>query len=261
MDRLLARLERRIGRYAIPNLILYVVGGMAIIWLLSFTRHEAIWRLTLDMDAIVARHEYWRLVTFLFVPLGSDYFALIGMYFTWWVGSSLEKDWGSFRFNVYYFLGALGTVVAALIAGHATNMWLDSSLLLAFATIFPDVTILLFFILPLRVKWLGLFAAAGIGVSFVLGGWATRASIAAALVNYVLFFSEYWVKAWRNRTTLVRQKGRREQLRPTAAPVFGQRVCAICGAREADGTDIRVCSCEKCGGQPRALCLQHARNH
>jgi hypothetical protein len=260
MERLLARLERRIGRYAIPNLILYVVGGMAVVWALSLSRPEGIERLMLDMSA-VRRGEVWRLVTFLFIPpRASPIWVLVNLYFTWWVGSSLEQHWGSFKFNVYYFIGALGTIAAALMAGPTSNMWLDSSLFLAFATIFPDVTILLFFILPIRVKWLGILAAVGIGYAFAVGAWGTRASIIAALVNYVLFFGGHWRQVWLQRRTFVRQKARREQLRSNA-PVFGQRVCAMCGAREADGADIRVCSCEKCGREPRALCLEHARNH
>jgi hypothetical protein len=260
MDRLLARLERRIGRYAIPNLILYVVGGMAVVWVLSLSRPEAIERLKLDMDA-VRRGEVWRLGTFLFIPpRSSPIWVLVNLYFTWWVGSSLEQHWGSFKFNVYYFIGAIGTIAAALVAGPTSNTWLDSSLFLAFATIFPDVTILLFFILPIRVKWLGILAAVGIAFAFAVGSWGTRASIVAALVNYVLFFGGHWKQVWRHRNVAVRQKARRESLR-SDVPVFGQRVCAICGAREADGTDIRVCSCEKCGGKPRALCLEHARNH
>jgi membrane associated rhomboid family serine protease len=258
MDRLLARLERKIGRYAIPNLILYVVGGMAVVWVLSLSR--PIDRLMLDMDA-VRRGEVWRLVTFLFIPpRSSALWVLVNLYFTWWVGSSLEQHWGSFKFNVYYFIGAIGTIAAAVVAGAASNTWLDSSLFLAFATIFPDVSILLFFVVPVRVKWLGILAAIGVAIAFALGSWATRASIAAALFNYVLFFGGHWRDVWRHRTVAVRQKSRREHMKSTA-PVFGQRTCAICGASEADGTDIRVCSCDKCGGQPRALCLEHARSH
>jgi hypothetical protein len=260
MDRLLARLEQRIGRYAIPNLIVFVVGGMAMVWVLSQSRPEFIGRLTLDMDR-VRQGQAWRLVTFLFIPpRSSPIWVLVNLYFTWWVGSSLEQHWGSFKFNVYYFIGALGTIAAALIAGASSNTWLDSSLFLAFATIFPDVTILLFFILPIRVKWLGIIAAVGIGLACVLGEWGTRASIIAALLNYVLFFANHWRQLWRQRGLAVRQRARREQLRSNT-PVFGQRTCAVCGAREADGADIRVCSCEKCGGQPRSLCLEHARNH
>ena len=260
MDRLLARLERRIGRYALPNLILYVVGGMAVIWLLSRSRPESVDRLVLDMSA-VRRGEVWRLATFLLIPpRSSSLWVFVNLYFTWWVGSSLEKHWGAFKFNVFYFIGVLATIAAAVLAGPTSNTWLDSSMFLAFATTFPDVTILLFFVLPIRVKWLGILAALAIGAAFVLGDWDTRAPIVAALVNYVLFFGEHWQRVWQQRRTGVRQKARREQMRSNA-PVFGQRVCAICGVREADGADIRVCSCEKCGGRPRALCLQHARTH
>jgi hypothetical protein len=78
--------------------------------------------------------------------------------------------------------------------------------------------------------------------------------------NYGLFFGGHWWDVWRSRNLQVRQKARRVSMQ-AGAPVFGQRTCAICGAREADGADIRVCSCEKCGGQPRSLCLEHARNH
>jgi hypothetical protein len=260
MDRLLARLDRRFGRYAIRNLIVYVVIGMAITWALSLKGPWVVHRLFLDMYA-VRRGEVWRLFTFLFIPATSDpLWMMVNLYFTWWVGSSLEQHWGAFKFNVYYFIGVFATIAAALIAGAASNTWLDSSLFLAFATIFPDVTILLFFVLPIRVKWLGILSGVGIAYFFVVGGWQTRASIIAALVTYVLFFGEHWLKLWRGRGLEVRQKARREHLK-SDAPVFGQRECAMCGAREADGTDIRVCSCQKCGGVQRALCLEHARNH
>ncbi len=201
MDCLLARLERRIGRYALPNLILYVVGGMAVIWLLSRSRPESIDRLVLDMSA-VRRGEVWRLATFLLIPpRSSSLWVFVNLYFTWWVGSSLEKHWGAFKFNVFYFIGVLATIAAAVLAGPTSNTWLDSSMFLAFATTFPDVTILLFFVLPIRVKWLGIFAALAMGAAFVLGDWDTRAPIIAALVNYVLFFGEHRQRVWQHMCT------------------------------------------------------------
>jgi hypothetical protein len=260
MDRLLARLERNVGRYAIANLITYVVAGMALVWVLSLVRPDVESRVVLDMDA-VRRGEVWRLVTFLFLPMATSPWAvLLNLYFAWWVGSSLEQHWGAFKFNAFYLIGIAGTILAAVIAGPQTNMWLNASLFLALATTFPDVQILLFFVLPIRVKWLGIVAALAIGAAFVLGGWGMRASIAAAMGNYLLFFAGHWWDVWKSRSLQVRQKARRATFQ-SGAPAFGQRVCALCGAREAAGADIRVCSCEKCGRQPRALCLEHARNH
>jgi hypothetical protein len=259
MDRLISRLERRFGRYAIPHLIVYVVAGMALFWVLAQIRPYVLERMLLDMDAV--RHgQVWRLVTFLFVPTTSSaLWILFNLYFTWWVGTSLEEHWGAFKFNLYYFIGAAATIVAAVLAGPQSNMWLDWSLLLAFAALFPDVTVLLF-VIPVRVKWLGLAVALFIAYRGLTGDWSTRAAIMAALSNYFLFFAGHWWDAWKGRTTLVQQRARQTQFR-SSPPRFGERTCAMCGAREADGADIRVCSCEKCGGQPRALCLEHARNH
>jgi hypothetical protein len=203
------------------------------------------------MDAVRAG-QVWRLFTFLFIPSDMSLWMLVGLYFTWWVGSSLETNWGAFKLNAYYFTGIFCTIVAALVAGPQANTWLNVSLFLAFATVFPDVQILLMFILPIRVKWLAYSAA--------VGDWALRASILAALVNYALFFGGHWREALRTRNLGVRQKARREELR-SEAPRHGNRVCAICGAEEATGADIRVCSCEKCGGQRRDLCLAHAKSH
>jgi hypothetical protein len=233
---------------------------MGMVWVLSTLRPAFLGHLVLDMRA-VRRGEVWRLVTFLFIPPPSrPLWVLINLYFTWWIGSSLEDKWGAFKFNAYYLIGALGTIVASILAGPTTNMWLDASLFLAFATVFPEVTILLFFILPVRVKWLGILAALGITFAAATGDWGVRAAIAAALVNYTLFFGEHWYGAWRGHRVVTQQKARRVEFEPPA-PVFGQRTCAICGAREADGADIRVCSCETCGGVPRNLCLEHARKH
>jgi membrane associated rhomboid family serine protease len=260
MERLLARLERRLGRYAMPNLILLIVGGMAIVWLLGRARPEALSRLRLDIDAV--RHgQIWRLVTFLFIPPSWDpIWVFVNLYFAWWIGSSLEQHWGAFKFNAYYLLGAFATIVASVVAGPTTNLWLNASVVLAFATVFPDVTILLFFVLPVRVKWLGIAGAAYMGLEAVRGSLDTRASIAAVLLNYLLFFGEHWWNALGKRKVIVQQKGRMKEFE-SGVPVLGLRACAICGQREADGADIRVCSCEKCGGHPRALCLEHARNH
>jgi membrane associated rhomboid family serine protease len=261
MERLLERLDRRLGKYAIPNLMAFVVVGMGIVWVLSMQRPEVQSRIWLDFHA-VRRGELWRLITFVLMPIpGLDMMMLINLYFLWWVGASLEQHWGAFKFNVYYFTGVVACIVAAYFTGAASSTWLNNaSPMLAFATLFPDVEILLFFIVPIKVKWLGVVTAMVVVVFFIQGGPMTRASIEASLVSYVLFFAAHWRDVLKGRQLQVRQRARRAELE-AAAPVFGQRVCAICGAKEAEGTDIRVCSCEKCGGKPRALCLEHARNH
>jgi hypothetical protein len=265
MDRLLARLERRFGRFAIPGLTNYVVGGMAIVFLLWMTRPEIVGALFLEPH-LVAQGQVWRLVTYLFIPTStSTIWVLFSLYWVWLVGSNLETEWGSFKLTAYYGLGMLGTTVAAIVTGGAQgNQFLNLSLFLAFATEFPEYEILLFFILPVRMKWLGWVSFAYVAYQFVYGDWGLRAAVIASLANYLVFFWPTIARTLRGGARAAAgPPGRRGPSTPPP-PKLG-RVCALCGAKEDDGADIRVCSCEKCraatGGGARELCLAHARDH
>jgi hypothetical protein len=273
MDRLLASLERKLGRFAIERMATFIVGGMALVFVLAQARPELIEHLTLDPARTLK--EPWRFVTFLFIPQSTSLvWVLFSLYWTWLVTTNLEQEWGAFKLNIYYLLGALGTAAAAWITREPQgNFWLNTSLFFAFATIFPAYEIYIFFVIPIRVKWLALLSLALVGYSFFMGDVGAKAAIAVALGNYLLFFAGHLVALARGRQLQMRQAVRRTQFR--AADVDGQRssstgmrtsasasgrACAICGARQQDGADIRVCSCEKCAG-PRELCLEHARNH
>ena len=265
MERLLAQLERRFGRYAVPNLMLFIVGGTALVWALSLSKPGFPDHLGLDWHA-ARSGEPWRLVTFLFIPPPlKGMWLLFWFYFTWWVGSSLEQQWGAFKFNLYVLTEVVTLIVASMVAGPIHSSWLGGSragsLFLAFATVFPDTEIYIFFILPLRAKWLGLVGAAMLGLVFSTGGFSTRAGILAQAATYALFFGEHWISVARGQRVVLRQQSRRASMQSSAPPSLGERACAVCGAKEADGADIRVCTCEKCGGKPRSLCLAHARNH
>ncbi len=276
MERLLARLDRSLGRFAIQRLTTYIVGGMAIVFVLAYARPDILGYLTLDPAR--APREPWRFVTYLFIPTSTRLFwILFSLYWTWLVGTNLESEWGAFKLNVYYLLGAVGTTAAAWITKEPQgNFWLNTSLFFAFATIFPNYEILLFFVVPIRVKWLALVTV-GLLVFFCIDGdMGTRAAIAVAFGNYLLFFSGHLLALARGKKLEMKQASRRAEMRAPAReqraplrerdgddddrPKAGGRVCAICGARQEDDADIRVCSCEKCGG-PRDLCLVHARNH
>jgi hypothetical protein len=264
MDRWLSRLERRFGRYAPSNLTLWIVGLSGFTYILLYAKPEALEWLVLDPSA-VARGEVWRLFTFLFIPriggglLGPLLFVF-ALLFLYMVGSGLESEWGSFRFSVYYFLGALGTIVAALIIGPISNWYVNLSLVLAFATLFPDYEILFMFFLPLKMKWLGLLSVAGVAYLFVVGSLSTKAGIAIALGNYLLFFAGPLRDRLRGRAAA--QK--RRVARFTAEPARKPRVCAKCGRSEKDDPQLefRVCDCqEKCRGKLTEYCLEHARAH
>jgi hypothetical protein len=193
------------------------------------------------------------------------FFTLSFFYF---LGTSLEANWGAFKYNVYILTGALAAIGAALVTGQpATNYFIFESVLFAVATIAPNYEInFLFF--PLKLKWSALIGAFFIVAGFVSGSLADRISIGAGVVNYFIFFAGHLADLVRGRRIEVRQAARRASFRPP--PKEGAkdptgRVCAICGKKQDDGADIRVCSCEKCGaatnGKSRELCVEHARSH
>jgi len=260
MERLIARLERRFGGYAIPHLTAVVVAGMAAVFMMGLARPAILPALALDLDA-VAHGQVWRLVTYLFLPRTMEpMWIFFSLAFVWYVGSTLENHWGSFRFNLFYLLGCGGTTLAAWLTGHAeTNAWLNYSLMLAFGTLFPDEEFFLF-VIAIKAKWYAILDALFLGYSFATGDMATRGAILAALSGYFVFCGPALVALYRDRNLKVRQAARRAAVGPAEPAVSGARVCAICGASEDDGADIRVCSCPKCGG-PRNLCLKHARDH
>lgn len=269
MEKLLARLERRLGRFAIPNLAYPVYGGMGLVFLLSFVRPQFEPFLTLDIHRVL-QGQVWRLVTFIFLPPRGGgfifpdhpFWIILGIYMFWMVASNLESHWGAFKLNFFYFLGMVGTIAAAAISGMpVSNGWLNMSLFLAFATVFPDEQFMLFFILPVKAKWLGLLDAAFLAWALLMGDLSARIAIGFAFLNYALFFAGHWLEWWKQRNLRVRQAARRAAGGSVPPPRAGGRTCAICGASEDEGADIRVCSCEKCGGKPRNLCLPHARAH
>jgi membrane associated rhomboid family serine protease len=265
MDRLFAKLERRLSAIAVPQLMTFIVGGTAMVWLLSQLRPQYVDLLTLDLDAVRAR-QFWRLITFIFVPplTGHPIFLLLKLWFMWWLGTTLEEHWGAFKFNAYVLAGVLAAIgAAALSGGRLYGNWLDGAdagLIFAFATIAPRSQLGIMF-LPVRADLFALLAAVWLGYFFWYGEGPSRLAIGAVVVVYALFFAGHWRRLARERWGVAAQRARRTEFDARGPSSIGQRSCAMCGAREADGADIRVCSCARCGGKPRMMCLEHARSH
>ena len=190
----LKKLERKLHFLAIPNLMLIIVGAMGVVFvmdlLISASAGQSIYSMLTFNKALIAKGQVWRIFTFLFLPPSSNiFFALISLYFYWLIGSALENEWGSFGFTVFYLLGAVGAIISGLITGYATNDYLNMSLFLAFALLNPDYTVLVFFILPVKMKWLALIDGIGILLSLITTSWSGRLAIVMALINLLIFFT------------------------------------------------------------------------
>lgn len=201
--KLLDKMERKFGKIAIPNLSVLIIVGMFVVYAVNmiFPERGIMNMLTLDMSAAL-QGEFWRFISFIFLPPDSSViFIVFALYFYYLAGSSLESQWGSYRFNVYYFIGIIGTIIAAVITGFGHNMYLNLSLFLAFAVLFPDYEILLFFFIPIKVKYLAILDGIFLAIMLVLGSWSVKAAIIASLINFILFFGPDFIRSIRNEAS------------------------------------------------------------
>jgi hypothetical protein len=195
------KLQRKVGRdFGIPNLmIVIVIAKLAVFLFSSLVQINAASFLLFSREAVL-RGEIWRALTFVFIPDDSNLLWLaFSLYFYWWIGSSLEHEWGTLGFNVFYFMGMVLAIIGGFITGFATDLYLNITLFLAFATLFPNVEIRLFFFIPIRVKWLGWFNAAVYLFLIIVNSWPGRLEALLSLLNLLLFFGrDYYesVKGW-----------------------------------------------------------------
>lgn len=218
----LNKVERKLYRFNIPPFMRYIVFAMAGVFLLDLfldisTAYSArdinlMGYLRLDIAQIL-RGQVWRLVTWLVVPTtDSLLWIIVSLYFYYMIGTALESRWGVRRFLIYFAVGALANIAAAFIVyllhgyGYGTNTYLYYSLFFAFAALYPDVQFTLFFILPLRAKWLALINLVFFATAILFGGAVMRAAAIASLVNVALFF-------WQDIYTACRQAYTRWQRR------------------------------------------------
>ncbi len=255
---MLNKLERKLGRFAIPHLMLVLVGGQAAAFVLSMAKPEFVGLLVLVPERVMAG-EVWRLITFLFIPPDAHpIFVIFALYLLFLYGRSLEEHWGEFRFNLFIFIGWIATIAAAFAVqdAQATNVFLMGSLLLAFAYLNPDFTILLMFILPVRIKWIGYLTGALYAYAAIRGDLATKMLVLAGVLNFFLFFGPDMIRRLRGAS---RRTTARSREKPAAAgkPLHQ---CAVCGITDTEDPNMQFRYCSQCDGK-KGYCMDHIRDH
>lgn len=264
-------------RFGIPNLMLYIVIGNALVWLFGAMDTTGLIRTALAFSASGLLHgQVWRLVTFVLVPESSGLWLLLFLYFYYFVGSSLEREWGAGRFTIYYLMGMLLTVIYGFVAYFATGVsrgltasYINLSMFFAFATLFPDVQLLLFFIIPIKVKWLGIVNA----IFFVyeifsmLGaGYGMMAFLPlVAVLNYFIFcgdqlFSRVIPSGRQQRKNTVDFKREAQKIRYEQRNKSYNYKCSVCGRTDADHPELEFRYCSRCVGY-HCFCQDHINNH
>ena len=265
------KMEKKVGRYAISNLTLYLLIAYGIGYMTRFLMPELLQWLTLE-PGLILKGQIWRIVSWIFVaPAEKPIYFLLMVWLYYSLGTTLERTWGTFRYNVYIFSGILFTVIGAFalyfIAGTGmigygglfSTYYINMSIFLAFAVSYPDMELLLYFIIPIKMKWMAIVYAVFILYDFIAGNFISRVTIAASLLNFVVFFLS--TKKGYSPKQQMRKKKYQKQSRPHMTYSNGARHrCAVCGRTELDDPNLEFRFCSKCNGNYE-YCQDHLFTH
>jgi len=259
--------------FGIRNLMLYIVIANAAVFL--FCQMDTTGRflsyLYFDMGAVL-RGQVWRLVTFLFIPTsGSLLWEAVALYFYYFIGSTLEAHWGTAKFNLFYLCGTVFTMLYSVVLGFFINgsmpidaTYLNLSLFFAFATLFPETRVLLFFFIPVKIKWLAYLDAALFAFAIVTNPFPINLLPLIAILNFFLFCGGYLLRTARSGRMYNKQSVnfRRESTRAIheRESLPYRHKCSVCGKTDTDfpGMEFRYCS--RCEGY-HCFCSDHINNH
>ena len=288
--KLLNNLEKKFGKYAIKNLMYYIVMLYALGFAIMVFKPEIYidW-LALDASAIL-RGQIWRIFTYIiYPPSGSLITILISLYFYYVVGSMLERQWGTFRFNLYFFTGVLLHAVAAifiyLVWGYVLLMgtyYLNLSMFFAFAAMFPDMKLLFMWLIPIKMKWLALIDGIYFGATIIAGFCSDHISMdlyqrlldfgivankayavmaLVSLLNFLIYATTFKSVQRMSPKEVYRRKSYEHKVQQ-AQPLrnMPRHKCVICGRTEKDDPDLEFRYCSKCEGNYE-YCQDHLFTH
>lgn len=267
------RLDAKFGRHAVPNLTVFLIAGQVLAFIANATPGanggaSLLAGIRFEPDKVLAG-EWWRLVTFLFdPPITNPLFAFFFWYLFYMFGTTLEANWGAFRYNIYLLLGYVASIVMAFVAWFAagvpgeiaTNGFLYGTVFLAFARLNPDFVMYLFFVLPVKIRWLAMFQWIMYGVTLISPTtWLSRAMVVAAVFNYLVFFGRDIVRDMRHSHKRMQFQSRALQ----GGKKLGRKmahVCHVCGLSSAESPKTAFRYCSECGGA-YCYCPDHIANH
>ena len=254
---LLDKLDKKFANWGIPNLTLHIVIGQGIVFFLSLGEPSFLRYIPL-LPALVLRGEVWRLITFLFMPSTTNpIFIVFALYIFYLMGTALEHYWGTFRYNIFLLIAYIATLTVSFITPYnvASNTFIGGSVFLAFAILNPDFELALFFILPIKIKWLALLTWGYYAFRMIFGGWNERLLVLASVANLAIFFGKDMFTMMRSYRW--RMERRAEEFAKQHQPIHQ---CTACGITDKDDPTVEFRYCTKCEGT-LCYCQDHIKNH
>ncbi len=255
--------------FGIPNLMKYIAIGNVFFWLANAINPLLMSYLTFD-PALILQGQVWRIISFIFIPPSTGLLALIVIYFYYWLGNTLEQHWGTAQFTIYFFTGVLLTVIYgfAVYFIFGTRFVLSAqyiylSMFFSFATLFPNIQVLLFFIIPIKMKYLAIFDAVFFIIGVISSPFPANLLPVVAVLNYLLFCGDELFGAMRRQKTSAstinfRKESRR--IRKEQEAQLYKHKCSVCGKTDTDYPNLEFRYCSRCQGY-HCFCEEHINNH
>ena len=274
------KLERKYGRFGIQNLTMYVIICYVVGYVLVYINPSLLSMMSLE-PVLILHGQIWRIITWVIYPPSTTsflWFILAIVFFYYPIGTSLERTWGKFRYTLYIFSGILFSVIGAFILYFITGAYgigslfntyyISLSVFLAYALSYPDMNIYLWFVIPIKMKWMavvyGAFIIYDMGTYVRSGQWYMAVPIVASLLNFALFFfSTRNMHRYNPKEVKRRKEFKKAVASSRVNPATGgitKHKCAICGRTEKDDPNLEFRFCSKCNGNYE-YCQDHLFTH
>ena len=266
-------------RFGLNNLMMYIITGNVAVYLFALLDSSGSFLLNLSFNLdFILKGQIWRLFTYIFLPVSTSLFGfIVTLYFYYVIGNILEQVWGTPKFNLYYLFGIILStfcgVVISLIwdIGYLglSSFYINMSLFFAYATLYPDNIVLLFFILPIKIKYLALLDAVIFIVNIVGLPFPLNLIPVVAILNYLIFCFDdlrYYFKRnvntnkarYSKQSVNFREETRQAEKENSTKPY--RHKCAVCGRTDTDYPDLQFRYCSRCAGY-HCFCEDHINNH
>ncbi|WP_408071010.1 hypothetical protein [Butyrivibrio sp. JL13D10] len=287
----MSNFEKKFGKYAIKNLTIVLIICYIIGYIFTFAPVGSgiLEYLTLNPAAIL-RGQVWRLITWILIPPTESnlFFVLIMLYFYYSIGTTMERVWGEYKYNCYIFTGLLLMIVASFlsygyllikfgssyssveitaamqIVSHVfSTYYINMSILLAFAATFPDNVVLFMFIIPLKMKWLGIVYGVWLAFEAISAAISGNIYLFFAITASLLTFAIFWFSGGKLMHLRPKEVKRRNDFKKSVRITprgITKHKCAVCGRSEEDDPTLEFRFCSKCNGNYE-YCQEHLFTH
>jgi hypothetical protein len=265
-------------RFGIPRLMLYVVFGSAAIYLISKMDTTYTFLGLIEFDAgLILKGQVWRIISWVFFPnQGNILLMALMLYFYYFIGTTLEREWGTPKFTIYYIIGIVLNIVYGFIVWAITgrtpglsSSYINLSMFFTFATLFPDMRVMLFFFIPVKIKWLALVDAVFFVyniIFFSIAGLYFEALIpVVAVLNFFIFCADDLlsylrpIRARNTRQAINFRKAAKQKRHEEASKPYRHK-CAVCGKTDAEYPNLEFRYCSRCNGY-HCFCAEHINSH